>query len=214
MKVVRIRLTLHAALLAIIFSVASRAEETAIVSQEAIQAKVKYCETCHGLSGQGNRGSPPVPRLAGQETIYIENQLKAFAERRRDNKYMDDVSHALSPEMRAALAKHFRDLNPNPLGGAPSGLVVAGKKIYEEGVPDAKVVRCTLCHGPTAQGDGFIPRLAGQLNDYVVNKLVYWNKQRGLKPAKRDASSIMEPIVHGLTKSQIEAVAAYLSYLE
>ena len=146
--------------------------------------------------------------------MYIENQLKAFAERRRDNESMHDVSHVLSTAMRTALAKHFRDLNPNPLGDAPRALVVAGKKIYDEGVPDAKVVRCTLCHGPTAQGDGFIPRLAGQLNDYIVNKLGNWSKQRGLNPAKRDASSIMEPIVHGLTKSQIEAVAAYLSSLE
>ena len=214
MKAIRTRLILSAALLAILFSAASRAADTAIISQEALQAKVQYCETCHGLSGQGSRGSSPIPRLAGQQTVYIENQLKAFAERRRDNESMHDVSHVLSPEMRTALAKHFRDLNPNPLGDAPGALVVSGKKIYDEGVPDAKVVRCTLCHGPTAQGDGFIPRLAGQLNDYIANKLGNWSKQRGLNPAQRDASSIMEPIVHGLTKSQIEAVAAYLSSLK
>ena len=30
----------------------------------------------------------PIPRLAGQQTEYMENQLKAFIERRRENKFM------------------------------------------------------------------------------------------------------------------------------
>jgi cytochrome c553 len=43
---------------------------------------------------------------------------------------------------------------------------------------------------------------------------VNWTKERGLDPANPDASAIMEPIAHGLTESQIAAVAAYLNYLE
>ena len=155
-----------------------------------------------------------MPRLAGQQTAYIENQLKAFSEKRRDNKYMYGVSHVLSPVMRMALAKHFNGLNPKPLGGAPKELVAAGKKIYEEGVPNANVLPCASCHGPAAKGNGEFPRLAGQLHDYIFNKLVNWTKERGLNPAKPDTSAIMEPIAHSLTKSQIEAVAAYVSYLK
>jgi cytochrome c553 len=56
--------------------------------------------------------------------------------------------------------------------------------------------------------------LAGQLNDYVLNKLVNWSKERGQDPAKPDTSAIMEPIAHGLTQQQVKAVAAYLNYLE
>jgi hypothetical protein len=54
---------------------------------------------------------------------------------------MFNVAHVLSPAMVTALATHFKDLNPKPLGGAPKELVAAGKKIYEEGLPESNVQR-------------------------------------------------------------------------
>ena len=137
MKVNSIRLALPTIILAIAFSAAGQAKDLdrADRSKGALPSKIEYCKTCHGLSGQGYRGFFPIPRLAGQQTEYIENQLAAFIERRRENKYMYDVAHVLSPATRAALAKHFRGLNAKPLGGAPRKLVAMGKKIYEEGVP-------------------------------------------------------------------------------
>src|ERR1700686_277192 len=206
MKASNIRLALPTAILAIVFSATGRAEDTGTdVSKQSLQAKIEYCKTCHGVSGQGFRGSSPIPRLAGQQTEYIENQLRAFIERRRENKYMYNVAHVLNPAMQTALAKHFHDLIPKPLGGAPKEIVATGKKIYEEGFPDAQVPPCASCHGPEAKGDGEFPRLAGQLHDAILNKLVNWNKERGQDPAKPDISAIMEPIAHNLTKPQIEA---------
>jgi cytochrome c553 len=177
------------------------------------QAKVTYCKTCHGLSGQGFHGAIPIPRLAGQQTEYFENQLGAFLERRRENKFMFGVVHALTPETIAALSAHFHDLDAKPLGGAPKDLVSTGKKIYQEGA-GSDVPACGTCHGEDAKGNGPFPRLAGQLHDYVFNKLVNWSKERGQDPAKPDTSAIMEPIAHGLTQDQVRAVAAYLNYLE
>ena len=155
-----------------------------------------------------------MPRLAGQQPEYLENQLRAFIERRRTNPIMFNVAHVLSPSMISGLAAHFEDLNPKPLGGAPKELVAAGKTIYEEGVPGADVPPCSSCHGPEAKGDGAFPRLAGQLNDYIFRKLVNWSSERGQDRANPDTSAIMEPIAHKLTEPQIAAVAAYLSYLE
>src|SRR5450631_1919287 len=216
MKVISLRLALQTAVLAIVFSAPGRADDrvTAGFSKPELQAKLEYCKTCHGLSGQGYYGYFPMPRLAGQQPQYIENQLRAFIERRRTNPVMFNVAHVLSPSMVAALAAHFKELNPKPLGGAPRELVAAGKKIYEEGLPEANVPPCASCHGPEAKGDGAFPRLAGQLHDYIFKKLVNWSKERGQDPAKPDTSAIMEPIAHGLTEPQIAAVAAYLSYLE
>jgi len=199
------------------FAVGVRAQDargTDAVSNKASQAKVDYCKTCHGLQGQGYRGASTMPRLAGQQPEYIENQLSAFTERRRENKFMYSVSHVLSPAMRKALAEHFSALNPKPLGGAPKGLVAAGKLIYEEGIPKSDVSPCASCHGADAKGDGQFPRLAGQLHDYIFAKLVNWDKERGLDSNNPDASAIMQPIAHNLTKDQISAVAAYLSYLD
>jgi cytochrome c553 len=216
MKVSSIRLALPTAILAIAFSAAGQAKDLdrADRSKGALPAKIEYCKTCHGLSGQGYRGFFPIPRLAGQQTEYIENQLAAFIERRRENKYMYDVAHVLSPATRAALAKHFRGLNAKPLGGAPRKLVAMGKKIYEEGVPETNVPACMACHGSEAKGQDAIPRLAGQLHDYFFNKLVNWNKERGQDPKHPDISAVMLPTSHNLTKSQIAEVAAYVSYLQ
>ena len=127
---------------------------------------------------------------------------------------MYNVAHVLSPATRTALAKHFRDLNPKPFGSAPRELVATGKAIYEGGAPDANVPACSACHGPEAEGSGPVPRLAGQLYPYTVKELANWSKERGQNATAPDTSAVMAPIAHSLTKSQIEAVAAYLGYLE
>jgi cytochrome c553 len=174
-------------------------------------AEVPPCATCHGPEA---KGADAFPRLAGQQPEYLTNQLQAFIDRRRTNPVMFTVAHVLSPAMLKALSEHFRDLNPKPLGGGSKELAAAGKKIYEDGVPSAEVPPCATCHGPEAKGADAFPRLAGQLNDYVAKKLLNWSKERGQDPAKPDNSAIMQPIAHGLTEDQVNAVAAYLSYLE
>jgi cytochrome c553 len=216
MKVINTRSALLTAIAMIAFSAAGRAEdaEKHDFSKQTLQAKIEYCNMCHGMSGQGYRGFFPMPRLAGQQTEYFENQLQAFIERRRENRYMYNVVRTLSPAMRTALANHFSELNPKPLGGAPRQLVAIGKKIYEDGIPETNVPACMACHGPGAKGQEAIPRLAGQLHDYVLNKLVNWSKERGQKPASPDASAVMLPTSHNLTRSQIAAVAAYIGYLQ
>jgi cytochrome c553 len=213
MKIIGSKLALLA-VLALAFVIPGRAIERGVVPSKDFEAKVQYCKTCHGLSGQGFRGAYPMPRLAGQQPEYLENQLRAFIEGRRTNPVMFNVAHVLSPSMVAALAAYFKDLDPKPLGGSPRELAVTGKRIYQEGIAGTDIPACASCHGEDAKGQGAFPRLAGQLNDYILNKLVNWSKERGQDPVRPDTSAMMEPIAHGLTRSQIAAVAAYLSYLE
>ncbi|WP_244525015.1 MULTISPECIES: c-type cytochrome [Bradyrhizobium] len=198
---------------AIVVTAAVHAEEKATVSTQDLRAKTDYCKTCHGVAGQGFRGSFPMPRLAGQQPEYLENQLQAFVERRRTNPVMFNVAHVLSPAMLKALAEEFRDLNPKPLGGAPKDHLAEGKTIYLEGA-GANIPPCASCHGPDAKGTDAFPRLAGQLHDYIIRKLTNWDKERGQDKANPDTSAIMQPIAHDLSEAQIKAVAAYLSYLE
>ena len=209
-------LALQTTVLAVVLTTASLAEHasTPAVSKHDVQAKMDYCETCHGVSGRGFHGYYPIPRLAGQQTGYFENQLEAFREHRRTNIIMFNVSHVLSPDMITALATNFGALNPPPLGGAPKELAGRGKTIYDEGVPASDVPPCATCHGPDAKGNGEFPRLAGQLYEYIVNKLTNFTKERGQNPEKPDTSAIMQPIAHALTEPEIKAVAAYVNYLE
>lgn len=192
------------------------AEDTAGVTQQALHAKIDYCETCHGVSGRGFVGFYPIPRLAGQPVEYIENQLKGFAAQKRAStlspaatNVMFQVGHVLSPAMIRALATNFHDRDPKPLGGAPKDKLDAGKKIYDNGIESADVPPCASCHGSKGEGNGGFPRLAGQLYPYVVRQLVNWSHER-----QEENSDIMAPIAHSLNESQIEAVAAYVSYLE
>lgn len=191
----------------------ARAETT--VPAHELQGKIDYCENCHGVAARGFHGFYPIPRLAGQQPEYVKNQLQAFIEHRRTNNIMFNVAHVLSPALLDALTESFQKLNPKPLTSpAPEDLIAAGKKIYENGIEKSDVPPCAGCHGPEAKGDGQFPRLAGQLSDYVFNKLTNWTKERGQNPANPDASTIMAPIAHNLTEQQIKAVAAYLNHLE
>src|SRR5580704_19061478 len=78
MKVFSSRMALHMAIL-IAFSPSAHAQDKAAVSQRELQAKIDYCKTCHGFSGQGYRGFYPMPRLAGQQTASRANRGADFS---------------------------------------------------------------------------------------------------------------------------------------
>jgi len=197
-------------LTATLLAVNGHAQDVVRAERGGFEAKLEYCKTCHGLSAQGYRGWFPMPRLAGQQPQYLENQLRAFIERRRTNPVMANVAHALNPSVVSALAGHFRNLDPRPIGGAPRQSLAIGRRIYEEGIPEANVPACSACHGTEGHGQNEIPRLAGQLYEYTVGQLTGWVRGQG---SAVDTSAIMAPTAHNLTRSQVEAVAAYVSNL-
>ena len=224
MKHIGLLLRMPPAFLAIALSMTSFAAgtDTAAISEQDLQAKIQYCQTCHGPSGQGYKGFLPMPRLAGQTTQYIDSQLLAFIKSRRDKYVPGDKQlsvdipkvHDLSPAMRSALAAHFTSLDPEPIGDGPKDLVATGRTIYAEGVPETNVAACSGCHGPEAKGKDEIPRLAGQLYSYTEKELTDWSKVRGQHPTKDGAAAAMTPVAHSLSAPQIAALAAYLSYLK
>ena len=91
-------------------------------------------------------------------------------------------------------------------------MVGTGRKLYEEGAPEANIPACVACHGPGAEGAGAAPRLAGQLWRYTNKQLKNWTRDRGDGNGS-EAGVIMREIAAGMTKAQIEAVAAYLNSL-
>ena len=216
MKLMSLRFALQTTVFAVVASAggaeSAGADPTMSLGRGNAEAKIEYCMDCHGPSGQGYRGFLTMPRLAGQTTEYLESQLRAFLEGRRGRNLFIRMAtvHGLNPSMRAALAARFKHLNPPPFGGAPRQLAATGARIYEEGIPEANVPACLACHGPEAQGQNEIPRLAGQLFSYTTRTLSNWGKERSQNPA----AAIMNPIAHNLTQSQIAAIAAYVSNLK
>ena len=155
-------------------------------------------------------GFTPCRAFAGQQPQYIENQLRAFLERRRLNPVMANVAHGITPDMIPALAASMSALNPPPVGGAPTGDAALGKEIFADGLPDQNVPACSACHGPDARGQREIPRLAGQLYWYMVSTLSLWSSERG-QGGRQDISWIMRPTVANLTPKQVRALAEYVS---
>jgi cytochrome c553 len=209
MHVIRLRLALQIAALAILLPVTGYAETA--------QERAGYCKNCHGSSGQGFRGYYTAPRLAGQQVQYILNAFKALSDHTRDDplarQFMYAAEASVEPHLWRGLAQYFSNLEAAPAANGPRHLVSAGKKIYEEGIIDQNVPACAACHGPEAKGADAIPRLAGQQYSYLVDQLAGWSKgYRSKDPASPRDTNAMVPFATSLTKEQISAVAAYLSY--
>lgn len=221
MKVHSLQLVLPAAILAVVFSAPGRAAEDAALSKPEVQAKVQYCKDCHGQSGRGFPGSYPVPRIAGQTVVYLENKFGVITEHRRDNptakQFMEPALGSVDAATRKAVAVYFNGLDPAPVGGAPKELMPAGKKIYTQGIPESNIPACATCHGPDAKGSDINPRLAGQLNRYTIKVMTNWsiiNREHSKDASGKDSTAVKAPVEHNLTQTQIAAVAAYLSDLK
>ena len=67
---------------------------------------VASCTSCHGPKGYG---TPQLPRLAGQQPLYLENQLKQFntRERNNDNAVMHSVAEKMTALEMAAVSEYL-----------------------------------------------------------------------------------------------------------
>ena len=222
MKAGSLKVAVHTAVLAILIPAAAHASELqeklpAASHAGELEEKLDFCTNCHGDHFQGFAAFFTAPRLAGQTVQYLENQFRGIRDRVRNDpttqEFMYPILAHLDPHLQPGIAKYLSELNPPPGDGGPRHLVAGGRKIFEEGVPDENVPACAACHGPDAHGSEQVPRLAGQMYAYVVDQLVQWRKgYRAKDPANPSDENVMVPIAKGLTKNQIEAVAAYVSY--
>ncbi|WP_374264329.1 cytochrome c [Zoogloea sp.] len=71
---------------------------------------VAACVSCHGPKGYG---TPLLPRLAGQQALYLENQLKQFntRERNNDNAVMHSIASKLTELEVKAVASYISTLD-------------------------------------------------------------------------------------------------------
>lgn len=167
---------------------------------------VHVCSSCHGSGGRSI--SSTFPRLAGQQKDYIVAQLQAFRDKTRADPhaktYMWGMAAQLSNPTIAAIAAYYS--SQPPVAGEPgiSPEITAGKEIYTKGIPSESAPPCMSCHGEKAQGNGPIPRLAGQHPAYLARQLEAFASQAR-------ANEIMHQNSKNLTIQQIDDVTAYLA---
>ncbi len=185
-------------------------------SVQAGAARATMCFACHGPDG--NSVSPAFPRLAGQNAVYIAEQLRLFRGGIRQNPMMTAMAAGLSDQDIDNLAVFFAAQTPSGLAADPT-LWKAGQALYLSGDRKHDVPACVACHGPTGQGNpsaGY-PALRAQQSAYVVTQLQsYANGTRYSGPQAETAtpnSIMMFTIAKRLSPAQMQAVASYVQGL-
>jgi cytochrome c553 len=169
----------------------------------------QICASCHGP--EGNSSSPAFPRLAGQTKDYLQTQLKAFRDHTRADPmaqaFMWGMAAQLNDQTIAELADYFSSRKPASGKRPDPKLAQAGRDLFEHGIPNSIVQPCMICHGAHGEGNGVIPRLAGQHQEYLLKQLALFKTE-----ARADANSpLMHQVSQGMTFDQMMAVSAYIS---
>lgn len=75
---------------------------------EAGKKKARSCRTCHGMDGIAK--IPIAPHLAGESQVYLETQLKAFRNGKREHEMMTVVAKGMSDEDIANVSKWYSSI--------------------------------------------------------------------------------------------------------
>jgi cytochrome c553 len=201
------------------FANIAAAEDVLIGSADAGSTKAAVCTACHGVNG--NSTNPEWPVLAGQNAVYIREQLGMFKAKKRNNPIMQPIVEPLTEQDVADLAAFFSAQTPSGLEADPS-YWKAGQALYKSGDNARAIPACTSCHGPAGQGNagsGY-PALRAQHSVYTVKQLQdYLTKNRyrdATDPAKVSStrnSVMMTTIAARLTPEDIRNLASYLQGL-
>lgn len=185
-------------------------------SAQAGATKAAVCFSCHGPDG--NSQSPMFPRLAGQNAVYIAQQLHLFKAGIRPNPVMQPMASGLSDQDIDNLAVFFAAQTPTGLEADPS-YWKAGEALYLHGDAAHGVPGCVACHGPLGRGNpaaGY-PALEAQQAVYVVTELQQYANGTRYTGANATTATpngiIMFDIAKHLTPEEMRDVASYVQGL-
>jgi cytochrome c553 len=174
-------------------------------------ASVTPCFMCHGLDGVGDSAGA-FPRLTGQAAFYLYQQLVDYAAEARPNDVMTPIAHEMTEPQMANVAFYYSVVEA-PYARRPAvepGLLARGRKIAEDGLPEADLQACNFCHGKDGAGDPpLFPYLAGQYAPYTELQMQLF--KRGVRT--NDPLGVMRDIAADLSDEDIRAVALYFEWL-
>jgi cytochrome c553 len=178
-------------------------------AQGVVHALASRCARCHGADGRG-RLPGAFPRLAGQNALYLEQALEAYALRNRHSGIMEPIAAGLTPDEMRGVSAYYAALGDTTAEAAPAvpdERLLRGGTIAMRGIPELHVPSCVSCHGPGAPvNNPAYPVLAGQDPAYLAGQLELFRQgKRGGGPF----SGIMQEVVRRLTSEQIRDVAAF-----
>lgn len=158
-----------------------------------------FCANCHGEAG--NSASPDIPNLAGQNTVYLLEQIRQFGDGRRKNEFMQGLIRAMTDEEKVSVAFYFAAQSVTPRPAPDAALVARGKAYYDK--------ICFRCHGSQGHGGEKFARIAGQQTGYLTTTLKRYRDGSATR-----ADPVMSANTRGMSDADLAAVVAYVSSMK
>ena len=181
---------------------------------DAAKGKAAYavCTACHGANGAGNK-TLNAPSIAGQESWYVERQLKNFKAGIRGANSKDTFGMQMRPMALTlsddqAIADMSAYISSMPAikssKNTVKGDVSAGKASY---------MICQTCHGAKGGGNRALnaPKLTGLQDWYIVRQIK--NFKSGIRGTKSGDIYGMQMRPMAMTLSSDEAIKNVAAYI-
>jgi cytochrome c553 len=167
---------------------------------QTIEEQAQLCAACHGENGIPT--DKEIPVIWGQHQGYAYIQLRDYKLGTRKNEQMTPIAQSLERKEMMALAEYFSK-KPWPRLDQPQADAATTTKALRANV----ATNCTACHLNHFQGDGTVPRLAGQSADYMSKTLAQFRtRERANNPGMSDLA-IATP------QDDLDALVTYLAGL-
>jgi len=197
------------------------------------ETKSASCAGCHGADG--NSVASTFPKLAGQHSGYIAQQLQAFKDGTRHAPMMAPYALSLDEGSIADISAYYESKrissNQRPILAVEydkyddeiekteeeqtielDGLLVSGSDLYRNGNLKTEVSACIACHGPYGEGNkqASFPNLKGQHADYLIKALSDFKKGK----RSNNSDNMMHMIAKKMSDKEIKAVSYHISMMK
>lgn len=157
------------------------------------------CANCHGEGG--NSVKPDIPNLAGQNPVYLLEQMRLFSDGKRRFEFMEGMIKAMSPDEKVGVVLFYSAQSVITAPAKNAALVAKGKAYYD------KV--CFRCHANDGHGNNVYARIAGQQNVYLTNTIKNYRNGTGGR-----TNSLMADNTRHMTDADIDAIVAYVTSMK
>lgn len=175
--------------------------QTPSVAGQPLSEQLQACVACHGEGG--NATAPNMPSLAGQQPLFLTNQLILFREGLRKSDLMTPVAQGLKDDEILAISEAFAKMPPKP---AAVPVAAAEEPRMKRGAELVSQLRCNNCHLPSLQGREQIPRISAQREDYLAQSMKQYRDNQRV-----GSDTSMTAAMYGVVEADIEALAYFLA---
>jgi len=157
------------------------------------------CTLCHGSKGQSRNAQ--YAALAGQSASYIEAQLHAFADGKRDSPLMHPLAAALTDAQISSLASYFSRQHPTT-----TEVEASDRCLAQSGRDLVAAKSCSGCHGANLEGGPLAPRIGGLGDRYLNDQITAFKQGRRVDP-----TSVMNTVAAALSDREITALVYFIA---